>query len=164
MSQPSSDHDAAGAGIGELAWPERLQPVDVRDLIRRKDDTRRAGIHNGAVAAFAERDAQPRHRSDVLAWTSRVDVREINAAVVFVISAERTGRDRHAAEQQPCDRGTQNRRNCQGRSQCWNGLIYNHITARIAGSKETPADQPLRVLVDYAITGGEINARLPFLG
>src|SRR5262249_58981141 len=41
---PLTDHDAAGAGIGELARSQRLQAGDVRNLVRRDHNTGGASI------------------------------------------------------------------------------------------------------------------------
>ena len=82
---PLAHHDAARAGIGELARPQRLQSADVGYLVRRDDNASGTGIHHYAVAARAERDAQTGHLRDVLKRTGRVYVGKVRALVIVFI-------------------------------------------------------------------------------
>ena len=84
---PATDHDAAGAGIGKLARPERRQAVDIRYLVRRDHDAGGTGIHDGVVAAAAERDAQARRPQQVAGGIGRVEIGEIGALVVSVVGS-----------------------------------------------------------------------------
>jgi hypothetical protein len=120
-NDPLTHRDAAGAGIGKLPRPERLQAVDVWDFVGRDDNTGGTGIHDGTVAAPAKRDAQPRQCPDILAGTGCVDVGEVNPLVISVVPARRTGKSRRDADQEPRDGGPQNRRHCPSRSQCQYG-------------------------------------------
>src|SRR5262249_61784205 len=115
---PSTDHDAAGAGIGELARSQRLQSGDVRNLVRRDHNTGGASIHDGSVAATAKRDAQKRRG----AGTRRIHIGKISSLIIFLIAAGGTGRSTYRAEQKSdAQRGWQNRRKGQGQSQCQYG-------------------------------------------
>jgi hypothetical protein len=98
---PSSDHDAAGAGIGEPARPQRRQAVDVRDLVRRHHDAGGTGVHHHGVAARAERDAQARRLREVAAGSGRVEISEESALLVSAIGARRGGGRRQGAEREP---------------------------------------------------------------
>src|SRR5262249_38012218 len=109
-------------GIGELARSERRQTVDVRNLVRRDDDTGGAGIHDSSVAATAKRDAQKWRGDDVRAGARRIHIRKVSSLIIFLIAAGRTGRSRHCAEQKSdAQRGWQNGRKYQSQSQCQYG-------------------------------------------
>ena len=120
---PSTDHDAPGAGIGEFARSKRLQVGNVRDLVCRDDDAGRPGVHDGAVTAPTKGDAQPGQGSDVLPRAGWIYVGQVNSSVVFLVSARRPGRGRRDAQQQD-DRGRQGDRNCRARSQCRSQCQY----------------------------------------